>query len=283
MCRSPRDFEDAARDWMVCWGFADARLTSDGPDGGIDVVASGAVAQVKSWMTPIGIAEVQRLRGAAHDGSAAFFFSLMDYTDAARRFADSAGVRLFRFGGYDGSVEATNVAASAFLRELEIGTTHAMESTIGPYAGAQITNIVADAVHEAASLPGFALFGIREVGKNAHRVVIYANPSYLVTIGLKDKKPSAPLTAHQHDRLAAIGWSVYEEDYFLNEKEYSVLQDSDSILKDEYGENFVFSWRNPPELADLVSVVVRTLIEVYGVRMPEDIVVGVDVLPKQTP
>jgi hypothetical protein len=92
-------------------GFVDACRTADGPDLGLDVVASRAVAQVKAHMVPVGSPDVQRLRGAAHRGEIAIFFSLTDYTPAAYAFAEAAGVALFRFAGYDGAVEPCNQRA----------------------------------------------------------------------------------------------------------------------------------------------------------------------------
>lgn len=253
MCRSPRDFEQAARDWLFCWGFMDACLTNVGPDDGIDVVASGAVAQVKAWMSPIGIAEVQRLRGTAHDGREAFFFSLMDYTDAARRFADSAGVKLFRFTGYDGSIEAINADAVDFLRDNEFLAQQSMRSFDESDGKGRIENLVANALYKASRLPGFAVFDVRESG---NRYVQYVAPSHLETVGRKYIERSNPLTALQYVRLAAIGWPA---------------------LVEGYGENFVYPWSDPPELEDLVAVVVSTLIEVHDVKTSEDLIVTVDV------
>src|SRR5690349_5603382 len=89
-------------------GYSDAERTPTGPDGGVDVESTRAVAQVKAYMVPIGIAEIQRLKGVVHDGREALFFSLTDYTRAAVEFADLAGVALFRFAGYDGSIEPVN-------------------------------------------------------------------------------------------------------------------------------------------------------------------------------
>src|SRR4051812_45657889 len=56
-------------------------------------------------MIPVGRPEVQMLRGVAHNRRIAIFFSLMAYTDAAKSFAEESGVALFRFNGYNGSVE----------------------------------------------------------------------------------------------------------------------------------------------------------------------------------
>ena len=68
-CRTPEDFEEVAAEWLRFWGYVDARRTRSGPDGGADVVATGAVAQVKAWMTPIGSPHVQQLKDVAYDGA----------------------------------------------------------------------------------------------------------------------------------------------------------------------------------------------------------------------
>lgn len=117
LLRSPRDFEAAAADWMKAWGLNDVRLTGRGADGGIDVEAQEAVAQVKAWMAPVGRPEIQQLKGAAHDGRTPLFFSLSEYTTAARQFADEASVALFRFTGYNGEVEAENGHGKSFIAQ----------------------------------------------------------------------------------------------------------------------------------------------------------------------
>ena len=118
-CRTPRDFELAAADWLRAWGYTNVSCTPVGPDGGSDVIADKAAAQVKAWMTPIGRPEIQQLRGFAHRRRDALFFSLNDYTAAAYAFANEARVALFRFKGYDGTVEPVNDAASALVLRAE--------------------------------------------------------------------------------------------------------------------------------------------------------------------
>lgn len=61
------DAEELAR-WHMreVLGFADTELTPRGADGGIDVVSSHALAQVKHYTTPVGSPEVQQHAGAAH-------------------------------------------------------------------------------------------------------------------------------------------------------------------------------------------------------------------------
>lgn len=109
-CGTPADFEIAAADWLRAWGYQHVSRTPTGPDGGADVIADGAVAQVKAWMIPIGRPDIQQLRGVAHDGRTAFFFSLTGYTPGAIAFANQSGVALFRFAAYDGSIEPSNEA-----------------------------------------------------------------------------------------------------------------------------------------------------------------------------
>ena len=54
LIRTAVDAEVAAAEFMRRIGFADAKRTPSGADGGIDVIAAGAVAQVKTHMKPIG-------------------------------------------------------------------------------------------------------------------------------------------------------------------------------------------------------------------------------------
>lgn len=93
-----RDAENCAKDWMVYWGYADAMLTREGFDGGIDVVSSRAIAQVKLHGKPIGAAPIQALAGIkAVENKDALFFSLTGYTPAAMSFADKAAIGAFSF------------------------------------------------------------------------------------------------------------------------------------------------------------------------------------------
>ena len=118
-CREPADFEKAAEAWFNAWGFTGVKNTPPGADGGVDVESSEAIAQVKAHMVPIGIEEVQRLSGASLHRRIPVFFSLMSYTEAAVLFADQAGIPLFRFSDYQGSIEIVNKAAKHFLAERE--------------------------------------------------------------------------------------------------------------------------------------------------------------------
>lgn len=92
-----QDAEDLAAEHLRNAGFRDARRMPDGPDGGVDVVGTGVVAQVKWWSAPVGIGEVQRLRGTAHDSHVAAFYSRAGYTRSASAWADTASVALFVF------------------------------------------------------------------------------------------------------------------------------------------------------------------------------------------
>jgi hypothetical protein len=96
--RSPHDAELVACTWMRYWGFSDARTTSGGADGGIDVTSTDAVAQVKAHMTPVGRPDLQAFLGAAAvEKKIPLFFSLNGYTDPAIEWADRAGIALFTY------------------------------------------------------------------------------------------------------------------------------------------------------------------------------------------
>jgi hypothetical protein len=113
--RSPDDAEQVAAEWMRHLGFADARCTPAGTDGGVDVRSEGAVAQVKAQLTPVGRPELQALYGVARsEGRRPLFFSLMSYTAAALTWADEVGMALFRFD-HAGLAEAVNAPAETLL------------------------------------------------------------------------------------------------------------------------------------------------------------------------
>jgi hypothetical protein len=96
LIRSPEDAELAAAEWMRFYGYADATRTPAGADGGLDVVATGAVAQVKDYGTSIGRPVLQQLQGAAL-GRDSLFFSRQGYTREAVAWAEQVGMALFRF------------------------------------------------------------------------------------------------------------------------------------------------------------------------------------------
>jgi hypothetical protein len=92
-------------------GFDDAQLTAAGADGGLDVVAKSAVAQVKHYTgSPTGAPAVQQLRGAGIAVEWALFYALSGYTRAAMDFAESANVALFTYDT-EGTVEPVSAAA----------------------------------------------------------------------------------------------------------------------------------------------------------------------------
>lgn len=93
--RTWQDAELAAVDHMRSLGFTDAQVTGAGADGGIDVIARDAVAQVKYYSQPIGVGPVRELRGVADAHQHLLFYASGGYTAAARQFADDRRVALF--------------------------------------------------------------------------------------------------------------------------------------------------------------------------------------------
>jgi hypothetical protein len=113
LIRTAGDAEVAAAEFMRTIGFADAKRTPSGADGGIDVIAAGAVAQVKTHMKPIGRPDLQRLCGVAK-GRTTLFFSLEGYTPEARKWGDLERMALFRFD-YQGEASPINRVAKALM------------------------------------------------------------------------------------------------------------------------------------------------------------------------
>lgn len=114
-----QDAERAACAWMRRSGYPDAALTPAGPDGGVDVRASAAVAQVKFEGGQAGIEKVQRFVGAAGRNRAnldLLFFSASGFTKTAAAYAESEEVALFVMGPYG----AMRPASSGANRILEV-------------------------------------------------------------------------------------------------------------------------------------------------------------------
>jgi Holliday junction DNA helicase RuvB len=83
-------YEQAAANNMRRFGFPDAAVTPSGADGGVDVRARGAVAQVKARNTATPRPDVQQLHGiASAEGKLGVFFSLAGYTAGAIEWAES--------------------------------------------------------------------------------------------------------------------------------------------------------------------------------------------------
>ncbi|WP_454340073.1 restriction endonuclease [Streptomyces ambofaciens] len=66
--RTWQDAELAAVDHMRSIGFVEAQVTGSGADGGIDVIAHDAIAQVKHYGQPIGVGPIRELRGGGGGG-----------------------------------------------------------------------------------------------------------------------------------------------------------------------------------------------------------------------
>ncbi|MBM4574968.1 hypothetical protein GS896_25720 [Rhodococcus hoagii] len=96
---SPREAEVNAATHMRSLGFSDARITAAGADGGIDVVASGAIAQVKWKAAQTGRPDLQRLVGARGNdtGLQLLFYSGTPYSRHAQDYADTVGMALFTY------------------------------------------------------------------------------------------------------------------------------------------------------------------------------------------
>ena len=112
-----QDAEHMAQTWMFFFGYYDSKVTKAGSDGGVDVVSSEAIAQVKYEQSKTGRPKLQELTGeAVTSGKKAFFFSLSGYTKNAVEWAESspAGLALFQFN-HEGMVTAINREARAVL------------------------------------------------------------------------------------------------------------------------------------------------------------------------
>jgi len=106
-----REAEELAAEWMRWMGFADAHVTGWGPDDGINVVATGAVAQIKMEAKPAGRPVVQALVGVAHaEGAVPLLFAMAGWTSEAKTWAKRANVALFGFTR-DGTIQPHNPAA----------------------------------------------------------------------------------------------------------------------------------------------------------------------------
>jgi hypothetical protein len=114
----PRQVEDwAAAEanavaWMKWLGHRDARPTKPGADGGIDVIAMGAFAQVKWYGKPVGPRPLRELAGArANRPGTLYFFVNNRYTPAALAYAEEVGMAAFVYSPADGMIAPVSSAA----------------------------------------------------------------------------------------------------------------------------------------------------------------------------
>lgn len=101
--------------WMRHLGALDAQPTKVSGDGGIDVISSRYIAQVKNLAagTAVPIAAIRDLAGVAGvDGRKAAMFTSGAYSPGGREFADRAGIALFRYDAVRGQLISVNAHAS---------------------------------------------------------------------------------------------------------------------------------------------------------------------------
>lgn len=118
--RTARDAELNAARWMRFMGYLDAAATPVGPDGGIDVISTHAIAQVKAEASQSGVEAIQRLYGAAaagHRNKKLLFFVSSGYTRAAVAYADTVGMELYSYD-FSGYPSPGNTWAKARLQRL---------------------------------------------------------------------------------------------------------------------------------------------------------------------
>ncbi len=106
-----RHAEELARDFMVFLGFRDASLTGLGADGGIDVMSSKAVGQVKMHNKGVPRYDIQRLVGEASVTRKIPIFFAMSYSRDAISWSEEHGIALFKFER-SGDVSAMTSKAS---------------------------------------------------------------------------------------------------------------------------------------------------------------------------
>lgn len=133
LIRTAADAELVAAEWMRWMGYTDAHCTPSGPDGGLDVIATQAVAQVKLHGRPIGRPDLQKLYGAAL-GIQSLFFAAEGFTEEAVAWAASVDMALFRFDRQGEPTPANHLAQLMMSR-----SEHQGQGGYGPAAVARPT------------------------------------------------------------------------------------------------------------------------------------------------
>jgi hypothetical protein len=89
--------EYLAAEHMRSLGFRGAKRTATGPDGGVDVEAPTAIAQVKHLKGSVGRPAIQQLLGTGGRSISRLFYSAGGFSRPALELADSEGVALFTY------------------------------------------------------------------------------------------------------------------------------------------------------------------------------------------
>lgn len=106
--------------WMQHLGALDARPTQVSGDGGIDVVSSRYIAQVKNLAATatVPVSAIRDLAGVAFvDGRRAAMFTSGVYSTGGIDFANSAGIALFRYDAEHGTLVGANELGRGALIE----------------------------------------------------------------------------------------------------------------------------------------------------------------------
>lgn len=122
--KTPHDAELNAAEHMRSMGFLDAKATTGGADGGIDVRSRHALAQVKFYQSKLsGRPEVQNLLGArGHGDQQLFFFTSVGYSRQAVDYANQEGIGLFVNDRKGTATPVNQVARSVHVDGVQVRT-----------------------------------------------------------------------------------------------------------------------------------------------------------------
>lgn len=124
-----RRAELAVAGWLRSVGIVDAQATQGARDGGVDIVATGIVCQVKRHRQPVPEASLQQLVGAAVAArSIPLFFSAINlepgdssgYAKAAMSYADRVRLPCFEFDAVTYTMRPANDAAYRFMNDISV-------------------------------------------------------------------------------------------------------------------------------------------------------------------
>ena len=91
------DAELLAEEYMQVLGFADARRTGSGSDGGVDIESVRAVAQVKDQSSGVGRGVLQQIFGIAQSKGKQPYFFARHYSAQALEWGSKNRVKMFQF------------------------------------------------------------------------------------------------------------------------------------------------------------------------------------------
>lgn len=225
--RTARQAEENVAAVMRRLGYSDADVTGVGPDAGVDVVSSTALAQVKWQGAVVGRPELQRLVGARGRDTkkSLLFFTASGFSQAAVDYAEDLEIALFLYDP-TGSPIPQNLLAHKIVQRMRLTGPESDVSASGDVAVPPVEPSEAEAAAEIVAI--INELSVEKFNSLDVEMRISIQLSYWDAIVVADRlqeKFDNPKLAERYDQK-------FEEDYNLRIQEEQRRQEE---REKEYG------------------------------------------------